>query len=228
MELAAGAISAVAAQFGGAAAAGAATAGLATAASGGLSLAGSILQGALSVGSALALSRAGAIRADAASASGILEAASIEDAAATEGLNLDLAAGDALTEIGVEGIQGLERRNSLKKMLLAQLGEQDTAVAAGGVDLSFGTPAEARKEAVRDTNRALQVDRSTEDFRGTRLRERAASLKLQARERRRGGLLRAASARFAAGAEADALRTEASARSLTEIGGTAFDILRRG
>lgn len=137
---------------------------------GAASFLGSLLEGTATVASALSFARAGEIDAMSALAS----------------------AGDAELEAQLEEVHGLERRNSLRRALLETIGERDVATAASGVDLSFGTPSIARQEAIRSTERALNIDRGTEEFRRRRLEERARNLRSIAQEKRRGGLALAA------------------------------------
>ena len=106
-----------------------------------------------------------------------------------QAVSLESAAADAETEIASEDIQGLQRRTSLKVALLESLGDMDTAYAASGIDVSFGTPAAARKAAVADADRALSIDNATTMQRGSRLTERARQYRLQARSRRGAGLM---------------------------------------
>lgn len=106
-----------------------------------------------------------------------------------EATSLELAANDAKSEQVDEELLGLQRRNALKKDLIQALGERDVAYAASGVDLSFGTPAEARASAQEDYNRAVSVDIGTERSRIARLQERADLLRARAKSVRRGGLL---------------------------------------
>lgn len=129
----------------------------------------SILQGGATVASVLATAGAGQQKADA----------------------YMLQAGDAETAAQLERVQGIERRTSLKASLLQAIGERDVAAAASGVDLSFGTPAIARDQALKDGARALEVDTSTEEFRRARLFERAASYRNMASQARAGSLLQA-------------------------------------
>lgn len=100
-------------------------------------------------------------------------------------------AGDARTEQDIERIRGTERRDSLRRSLLATLGERDVATAASGVDLSFGTAALARDEAERDAERALTLDKSTEDFRVARLQERENEFIRAGRAAKRAGTIKA-------------------------------------
>lgn len=114
--------------------------------------------------------------------------------------SLELAAGDAETETRLEANKTIERKTSLRKALIETIGERDVAAAASGVDLSFGTPATARREAVTDTERALSLEDSGEEFRRARLLERSASYRRMAAESRSGGLGRAAALAFEGGA----------------------------
>lgn len=156
--------------------AGTAAAGTAASGAGGLlgalgqtSTWGSILQGGATAASVLAATRAG------------------EDKA----FGLEQAALDAELETKIEGVQGLARRSSIRKALVAAIGERDVATAASGVDLSFGTPKVARREAVVDSERALAIDASTEELRKSRLISRATLYRYLADEAREGGLYKA-------------------------------------
>lgn len=103
---------------------------------------------------------------------------------------LRLQANDADTNQKVETVQGLERRASIRAALLTSLGERDVATAAGGTDVSFGTPVQARTQAVQDSARALNLDETTTDFNRQRLAERAASLRAMANNAQSGGLIK--------------------------------------
>jgi hypothetical protein len=146
---------------GGAAATGAAAAGT------GFSLSG-ILQGIATVGGLVASIGAGE-----------------EDAQAKE-----LAAQDAEREQSLEMLQGIERRRSIRAQMRDAVGAQDTAYAASGVDLSFGTAAQARTDAYREASLALTSDASTETTRVSRLSERAANYRASAKRARSLGLFR--------------------------------------
>lgn len=137
---------------------------------GGASTVASILSGGATIASALAAQRAGAQAA----------------------LSSEFSAQDAEVEGRQEAIAGMERRNSLRRALIDQIAEQDTAYAASGVDLSFGTPATARAEASDAAERALTLDQSTEDIRRSRLNQKAANLRVLARQQRTGGLAKSA------------------------------------
>lgn len=160
-------VSAILSTLGSVGAAAGAAGGTAAAAAGGASTAFSILQGGATALSVLM---------------GI-------GAASEEATGLELAAGDAVSEAADEGVLGLERRNSLRRDMLQAVGERDVAYAASGVDVSFGTPVEARAKATRDAERALSIDYQTEQSRFARLIQRAELLRIRARQVRRTGLL---------------------------------------
>lgn len=102
---------------------------------------------------------------------------------------LELAAGDAEREKALETLQGIERRTSIKRSMMEAIGEQNVATAASGVDLSFGTPGQARREAYREADLGLETANGTEQSRVSRLTERAANYRSRARSTRRAGLL---------------------------------------
>jgi hypothetical protein len=109
-----------------------------------------------------------------------------------EGAQANMArANDAVLEQGVENVRGIERRDSLRRSLLERLGQQDVVAASSGVDLSFGTPAIAREESIRDGERALTQDQNTQDLRVSRLQERADEFQRAARSSRRAGNIKA-------------------------------------
>ncbi|WP_456681668.1 hypothetical protein [Bradyrhizobium sp. USDA 3311] len=164
-------MSTIAETMGTASAASGATAAASTAATAGSTLfsassAFSVLSGASTVLSMLNANRAGEAKAQA----------------------LNAQADDADLQTQVEQTQGIARQTSLKKALVAQLGERDVATAAGGTDLSFGTAAVARRQDVTDSERALSVDQDTTDLRVARLRERAANYRIQGQQASAGGL----------------------------------------
>jgi hypothetical protein len=92
---------------------------------------------------------------------------------------------DAQAEKPLETLQGIQRRTGLKQELIETLGEQETAFAASGVDLSFGTPAEARSDALHEADRALTGENATEETRLNRLDERTSQYRLTAKRARK-------------------------------------------
>jgi len=151
---------------GGAAAAGGTAANVGGAAASGLSLS-SILQGTASV-------------------LGVLSSIGAGQAEATQ---MELAAQDAESEQQLETLQGINRRQSLRRQMADALGAQDVAYAASGADLSFGTAAAARNDAYREADLGLTMATGTEQTRVSRLAERAANYRAGAKQAKRAGWL---------------------------------------
>lgn len=103
-----------------------------------------------------------------------------------------LAAEDTAREVPLETLQGIKRRSSIKQEMMDRIGDQDVAYAASGVDLSFGTPGQARKEAFRQGDLGLESDVGTEQTRVARLQEREAAYRKRAARARSGGWFDAA------------------------------------
>lgn len=153
------------AALGGTAATGATAATVATTAATGAAAAGSsalsILQGVASAVAAI-----GAI------GSGMSAAAASEDAAVqTE------------AEAGQEQLQATQRQNSMRRELLAIMGQNDVAFAAGGVEVGGGggIAEQARAQARKDAATEIGIDRDQDEYRRAQLKVRARNL------RRRGG-----------------------------------------
>lgn len=104
---------------------------------------------------------------------------------------LNASAADADMQAGNERIVGQERRSSLKRQAADEIAQKQAAYAAGGVDLSFGTPQIAQAQDVRDAEHALAVDQGTEDQRVARLAGRAAELRSAAKSARNASMLSA-------------------------------------
>lgn len=96
----------------------------------------------------------------------------------------ELAAQDAEREKPLETLQGINRKAGIKQKMMEQIGEQDVAYAASGVDLSFGTPMATRKEAFRNADLELTSSNGTEQTRVARLDERAANYRKRAKRAR--------------------------------------------
>lgn len=120
---------------------------------------------------------------------GVLGVLSEIGAGNAEAERLELQALDAEREQPLETLQGIERRSSIKRAMVDAIGAQDVAYAASGLDLSFGTAAQARKEAFREADLALTADAGTEQTRVARLAERAANYRSAAKRARRAGLI---------------------------------------
>ncbi|WP_062203481.1 hypothetical protein [Aureimonas sp. AU12] len=115
----------------------------------------------------------------------LMSVSAANDAAKLDATNLELQAQDAIMETANETLQGVSRRSSIKRELMDSVGSQATAYAASGVDLSFGTPNQARTEAYRQADLGLETSTATERGRIARLEERASNLKTQAVSTRR-------------------------------------------
>lgn len=180
-----------------------AAAALASVASVGAEIGGTIAGAASSVGSSLTAAL-GTTSTWASILSGGATVASVlamQQSGETKAFSLNAQADDADLQARVEAVQGLDRRNSLKAALVQAVGERDVATAASGVDLSFGTPTIARGEAIKDGERAIDVDQSTEDFRRQRLLERAGNFRMMAGQARNGALGSAAALALEGGAK---------------------------
>lgn len=125
----------------------------------------------------------------------------MQNAGESKEFALNAQADDAELQAKVEQVQGLDRRQSLKAALVQAVGERDVADASSGVDISFGTPAQARREAIKDGERAIDLDQSTEDFRRQRLLERAGNYRIMASQARNGALGNAAALAIEGGAK---------------------------
>lgn len=147
-------------------AAGATAGAAATTASTGLSIS-SILQGVATVGGVVA-----------SIASGNAEAS-----------NLKMQALDAEEEKTLEVVQSADRKRSLLKGAQEAVGEIDTAYAASGVDLSFGSAAQAKQDVFREADRGINSDSATTGSRLSRLSERAQNLYRMAKGARRMGVI---------------------------------------
>lgn len=164
---------------GGAAAGAAATAATtaAGAASTGLSIS-SILQGVASVGGLVASISAGN----------------------AEAANLRAQARDAERQKPFEVLQSVDRKRSLLKAAGETLGQIDTAYAGSGVDLSFGSANQARKEVYRETDLGLTTDSATTSMRINRLTEQAGNFRMMAKRAKLSGVIGGFSSLFRTGA----------------------------
>lgn len=102
---------------------------------------------------------------------------------------LNAAADDAKREVPLETLQGINRRTAIKQQMMESVGDQDVAYAASGVDLSFGTPLQARKEAFRQTDLGVTSDVGTEQTRVGRLQEREAEYRKRASRAKRTAMV---------------------------------------
>lgn len=106
-----------------------------------------------------------------------------------EGEKLQAEGQDALQEKGLETLQSVERKRGLLKAAQEAVGQSDTAYAASGVDLSFGSAQEARTNVFREADLSLNSESATTAGRLSRLDERAQNLFRMASGARRMGIL---------------------------------------
>lgn len=111
---------------------------------------------------------------------------------AIQSQSYEIQAQEVEAEIPNEQIAGETRRASIRDKLLETIAERNVAYAASGLDLSFGTPAVAQRQALQDAEDALTTDKATEDFNVRKLQKRAALYRMQGADARRGGLAKAA------------------------------------
>lgn len=112
-------------------------------------------------------------------------------AANAEADRLEAEAIDAEAEKPLETLQGINRRQSIRKQFADAVGAQDVAYAASGVDLSFGTARQARSDAAREADLALATDVGMEQGRIIRLTERASSYRRAAKRAKKMGVVNA-------------------------------------
>jgi len=94
---------------------------------------------------------------------------------------LDMMANDAEAEKPFETLQSVDRKRSLLAAAAEATGAGDVAYAGSGVDLSFGSAAQARKDAYRELDLGLTTDSATTATRLSRLEERAYNYRAMAK-----------------------------------------------
>lgn len=102
---------------------------------------------------------------------------------------MEMMAADAEAEQPLETLKGIDRRRSLKMATIEAMGEMDAAYAASGVDLSFGTAAQARQDALREADLGLTSDAGTTMTRLSRLTERSANYRAMGKRAMRAGII---------------------------------------
>lgn len=113
---------------------------------------------------------------------------------------MEMMAADAEAEQPLEMLKGIDRRRGLKLSAIDAIGEMDTAYAASGVDLSFGTAAQARQDAFRELDLGLTSDAGTTMTRLSRLTERAANYRSMGKRAMRAGIVSGLAGALSSGA----------------------------
>lgn len=137
---------------------------------------------------------------------GLLGAMSAVRAGQSQAAAYGLSAADARAQATNETIAATEKETSLRKALVASLGERDVAYAASGVDLTFGTPAAARAGAIDDATRAMSTARLGFDARRSQALARAAGYDALAADAEEAG----------------------NTKAFGSLAGVGIDILKRG
>lgn len=109
---------------------------------------------------------------------------------------LDAAARDADLQASQERIAGEQRQSSLRRAAADQMAERDAAYAASGVDLSFGTPQQAKAQDIEDASRALGIEQGNTEMLVARRQEQAAEYRRSSRMARRSATLKAVMSGF--------------------------------
>lgn len=113
------------------------------------------------------------------------------NAADEEAANFGMQAADAEQNIQLENLKGIGRRTSLKNEAFDVLGEQQVAFAAGGQDLTFGSPVNAQNEVFEELDSAVQSDNFTQSTRTDRLKQNAKNYRRAGRAVKKRGKLKA-------------------------------------
>lgn len=113
---------------------------------------------------------------------------------------MEMMAQDAEAEQPLETLKGIERSRSLKLSAIDAIGEMDAAYAGSGVDLSFGTAAQARQDALRELDLGLTSDAGTTMTRLSRLTQRAANYRAMGKRAMRAGIISGVAGALSSGA----------------------------
>lgn len=90
-----------------------------------------------------------------------------------------------------EGVKGKANQLAIKREMMDAIGQRDVAAAASGVDLSFGTAAQVRKDAFREADQALTSNTFTTMSNQSQYEQRAASYRKRAKQVKSAGVLNA-------------------------------------
>lgn len=108
-----------------------------------------------------------------------------------EAAALEQQAREADMEQQTEGVKGKANQLAIKREMMDAVGQRDVAAAASGVDLSFGTAAEVRKDAFREADQALTSNTFTTMSNQSQLEQRAASYRKRAKQVKSAGIMNA-------------------------------------
>lgn len=118
----------------------------------------------------------------------LLSAVSSIAAGNAQGDALEAQARDAQDQKPLELLQGLQRKNDIKRATMQAVAEIDTTTAASGTDLTYGTPVQARKAAFNEGDSGLNTNANTTGATLDRLDLRNKEYLKMARNARTAGL----------------------------------------
>ncbi|WP_156899387.1 hypothetical protein [Pleomorphomonas koreensis] len=104
---------------------------------------------------------------------------------------LEQQAREADMEQQTEGVKGRANQLAIKREMMDAVGQRDVAAAASGVDLSFGTAAEVRKDAFREADQALTSNTFTTMSNQSQYEQRAATYRKRAKQVKSAGIMNA-------------------------------------
>lgn len=126
----------------------------------------------------------------------LLSAVSSIAAGNAQGDSLEAQARDTEAQKPLELLQGLQRKNDIKRATMQAVAEIDTTTAASGTDLTYGTPVQARKAAFNEGDLGLNTNANTTGATLDRLDLRNKEYLRMAKNARLAGLVDAFSTGF--------------------------------
>lgn len=104
---------------------------------------------------------------------------------------LNQQAREADMEQQTAAVKGKANQLAIKREMMDAVGQRDVAAAASGVDLSFGTAAQVRKEAFREADQALDSNSLTTMSTMSQYEQRAATYRKRAKQVKSAGIMNA-------------------------------------
>lgn len=125
----------------------------------------------------------------------LMSAMNAAKAGKVEAAQMQMQADAARQDAAQANLDGQAKQSSMRRDLVAEIGRRDVAYAASGIDVSFGTPAQASAQALDDAYAAMNTADADTQSRAGRYRTRAAMYDASAADRvaagyaKGGGLL---------------------------------------
>lgn len=123
---------------------------------------------------------------------GLMGAMQAAQAGKAEAAQMQMQADAAREDARQAELDGVAKQTSLRRDLIEELGKRDVAYAASGTDISFGTPGQARTQALDDFSSALSGAANETTGRASRLRQRASGYEAAAADRKTAGYAKGA------------------------------------